>query len=64
MAKTDRQYGKDYKNISIAVTPEEHKAYRLLAVEHEVSMSDIARMALADEKMWKRAARAKKSGAL
>ncbi|MCX7046347.1 MAG: hypothetical protein NTX50_12785 [Candidatus Sumerlaeota bacterium] len=54
-----RTYGDDYRNVSIAVTPDEHKRYKMLAAQYEVSMSDVARLSLNDERKWKEAAKSK-----
>ena len=54
-----RTYGEHFKNVSIAVSPAEHKHYRLMAAEHEVALSDVVRLALSDESLWKKAAREK-----
>ena len=53
-------YGKDYKTISIVVTPEEHRRCKVRAAELEISINEVVRHALADDRIWQRAAKAKR----
>ena len=63
MAKKTRKYGKDFKNLSISLDPEDHKRFRIKAVEFEVSVTEVCRLALNDDRMWRRAQREKKKRA-
>jgi len=54
-----REYGKDFVNISVGVSPDEHKRFRLLSLEYGVSLGAVARQAWNDESLWRKAQREK-----
>ena len=54
-----RKYGKDFVNVAVGITPDEHKRFRLLSLEYKVSLGAVARMAWSDEGLWRRAAKIK-----
>ena len=59
MPGKNQTYGKDYKTIGLVLTPEEHRQYKIKAAETGVGISDVCRLALADDAMWKKAQREK-----
>ena len=59
MPGKDQEYGKDFKTLSIVVSPEEHRAYRIKSAETGVTVSEVCRLALADETIWRKAQREK-----
>lgn len=54
-----QKYGEDYKNLCVLLTPEEHRAYRIRALEMGITVADVVRVALEDERNWKAAAKAR-----
>ena len=48
-------YGKDYKTISVMVSPEEHRKYKIKAAQYGITIGEVVRMALADDAIWKKA---------
>lgn len=54
-----QRYGMDYKNISILVSPDDHRKYRMKALELGITLADVVRVALEDERVWKAAVKAK-----
>lgn len=58
-AKRGAEYGRDFKTITFQVSPDEHQAFRIRAATYGLTVSDVCRLALADEAMWKRAAKIK-----
>lgn len=52
-------YGKDFKSLSVMMSAEEHKAAKIKAAEYGVSIGSVVRLALADERLWKQAAKLK-----
>ena len=59
MPGKNQEYGRDYRTLSIAVKPEEHRRYKILAATHGVTIAEVCRLALGDDAMWKRAAEAR-----
>ena len=60
-ARSDR-FGVDFKSFTLAYPLAEHKALRMKALEFGVSVAEVARMALADDALWRKAAREKARG--
>jgi len=46
----------DEKRIAFVVSPEEYRAAKIKAAEYGITISDLGRVALADENLWQRAA--------
>lgn len=63
MPGKNQKYGSDYVNLSVLLAPAEHKAYRMKALEQGVTLADVVRLALQDERNWKAAIKAKRSEA-
>ena len=57
MPSVTQKYGKDYKSIAVVLTPAEHVAYKVKAAEYGIPMSDVCRLALEKENLWKEAKR-------
>jgi hypothetical protein len=55
----DATYGKDYKTWSISLTTEQHRTVKMLAAQYGVTAAEIARAALLDESLWRKAAKLK-----
>lgn len=54
-ASKSQRYGQDYKSFTVILSPEEHKVCKMRAAEYGVTVTDVCRMALADEALWQRA---------
>jgi len=57
MAGKAQEYGKDYKTFCVLCTPAEHRRWRQLALDAGVSVGEVARRALNDEKHWRATAK-------
>lgn len=60
MAGKNQEYGVDFRTLTIAMPPDEHKAAKMRSAEHGIPASTVCRMALADDALWKRAAKQSK----
>lgn len=47
------------KHLNVMVPASEHKAIRQKALDHDITISEAIRFALADDEVWRRAAKAK-----
>jgi len=59
MPGKNQRYGIDYRTAGLVLSPEEHRAYRMKSVEMDVTISEVCRLALADDAVWRKAARLK-----
>jgi hypothetical protein len=60
MPGKNQTYGQDYKTISIVLPPRDHRAYKIKSAELDIPINEVVRLALADDRIWKRAARSRK----
>ena len=60
MPGKNQTYGKDFKTLSIVVTPEEHRGIKIKAATYGVTVADVCRLALADDSLWRKAQRQKR----
>lgn len=54
-ASKSQRYGQDYKSFSIILSPEEHRVCKMRSAQFGVTVTDVCRLALADEAVWQRA---------
>lgn len=47
------------KHLNVMLPASEHKAIRQKALDHDITISEVIRFALADDDIWRKAAKAK-----